>query len=34
MRSRTLLVLAGLVAVLVAFIWFIERDLPSSQERV
>ncbi len=34
MRPKTLLVLAALVAVLVAFVWFIERDLPSSQERV
>lgn len=33
MRPRTLLVLAVVVALLGAFIWFVERDLPSSDER-
>jgi hypothetical protein len=33
MRPRTLLILASLVAVLGAFIWFVERDLPSTEER-
>jgi hypothetical protein len=32
-KPKTLLVLTALVAVLVAFIWFVERDLPSSEER-
>lgn len=34
MKPKTLLVLTALVAALVAFIWFVERDLPSSEERV
>ena len=33
MRPRTLLVLAVLVAGLGAFIWFYERNLPSTEER-
>ncbi len=33
MRPRTLLVLFVVVAGLAAFIWFYERDLPSSDER-
>lgn len=33
MKPRTVLILAGLVAVLGAVIWFVERDLPSSEER-
>ncbi|HET9225746.1 MAG TPA: DUF4340 domain-containing protein, partial [Thermoanaerobaculia bacterium] len=33
MRPRTLLALLVLVAGLGAFIWFYERDLPSSEER-
>ena len=33
MRPRTLLILLALVAGLGAFIWFYERDLPSSTER-
>jgi hypothetical protein len=33
MRPRTLLILLALVAGLGAFIWFYERDLPSSEER-
>lgn len=33
MRPRTLIVLAVLVLVLGAFIWFFERDLPSTEER-
>jgi hypothetical protein len=33
MKPKTLLVLTALVAVLAAFIWFVERDLPSSEER-
>lgn len=33
MKPRTVLVLAVLVAVLGALIWFVERDLPSSEER-
>lgn len=33
MRPRNLLVLAAVVAVLGAFIWFVERDLPSTEER-
>lgn len=33
MRPRTLLVLFALVAAMAAFIWFFERDLPSSEER-
>lgn len=33
MKPRTLLVLAVLVAGLGAFIWFVDRDLPSSEER-
>jgi hypothetical protein len=32
-KPKTLLVLTALVAVLAAFIWFVERDLPSSEER-
>ncbi|HEX6201302.1 MAG TPA: DUF4340 domain-containing protein [Thermoanaerobaculia bacterium] len=32
MRPRTVLVLAVLVAALAAFLWFVERDLPSSEE--
>lgn len=32
MKPKTLLVLTALVAVLLAFIWFVERDLPSSEE--
>ena len=34
MRPRTLAALFVLVAGLLAFIWFFERDLPSSEERV
>lgn len=33
MRPRNLLILAVVVAVLGAFIWFVERDLPSTEER-
>jgi len=33
MRPRTLLLLFALVAGLGAFIWFVERDLPGSDER-
>src|SRR5215218_7185289 len=33
MRPRTLLVLLVLVAGLGTFIWFYERELPSSEER-
>lgn len=33
MRPKTLLILAVVVAVLVAFIYFFESDLPSSEER-
>lgn len=33
MKPRTVAVLALVVAVLGAFIWFVERDLPSSEER-
>lgn len=33
MKARTVLVLAVLVAALASFIWFFERDLPSSDER-
>ncbi len=33
MRPRSLLVLLALVAGLLAFIWFYERELPSSDER-
>lgn len=33
MSPRTLLALALLVAVLAGFIWFVERDLPSTDER-
>jgi hypothetical protein len=33
MRPRTLLVLFVVVAGLLAFIWFVEGDLPSSEER-
>lgn len=33
MKPKTLLILAVVVAVLAAFIWFVERDLPSSEER-
>ncbi len=33
MKPRTLLVLALVVAGLGAFIWFVDRDLPSSEER-
>src|SRR6185436_7043041 len=33
MRPRTLLILLVLVLGLGAFIWFYERDLPSSEER-
>lgn len=33
MRARTVLVLTVVVAILAAFIWFFERDLPSSEER-
>jgi hypothetical protein len=32
-KPKTLLVLTAVVAALVAFIWFVERDLPSSEER-
>ena len=34
MRPRTLLILLAIVLVLGAFIWFYERTLPSSEERV
>jgi hypothetical protein len=34
MRPRTLLILLSIVLVLGAFIWFYERRLPSSEERV
>ena len=33
MRPRTLLILLVLVLGLGAFIWFYERELPSSEER-
>jgi hypothetical protein len=33
MRPRTLAILTVVVAGLAAFIWFVERDLPSSDER-
>ncbi len=33
MKPRTVLILAVLVAVLGALIWFVERDMPSSEER-
>jgi len=33
-KPRTVLILAALVAALAAFIWFVERDLPSSEELV
>src|SRR5829696_5213487 len=33
MRPRTLLILLAVVLVLGAFIWFYERELPSSEER-
>lgn len=33
MKARTVLVLALVVAALGAFLWFVERDLPSSEER-
>ena len=33
MKPRTLLILALLVAGLISFVWFFERDLPSSDER-
>lgn len=33
MKPKTLLVLVALVAVLGAFIWFVDRDLPSTDER-
>lgn len=33
MRPRTLLVLLLLVAALGAFVWFVERDLPGTEER-
>ena len=33
MSSRTLLVLLMIVAALLGFIWFYERDIPSSDER-
>lgn len=32
MKPRTVLVLALVVAALAAFLWFVERDLPSSEE--
>ncbi|HUP43429.1 MAG TPA: DUF4340 domain-containing protein [Thermoanaerobaculia bacterium] len=32
MKPRAVLILAGLVAALAAFIWLVERDLPSSEE--
>ena len=32
MKPRAVLILAALVAALAAFIWFFERDLPSSEE--
>ncbi len=34
MRPKTLLLLSLVVLALAAFIWFYERDLPSSEERV
>jgi hypothetical protein len=34
MKPRTLLILGSIVLVLGAFIWFYERKLPSSEERV
>jgi uncharacterized protein DUF4340 len=34
MRPRTLLILLAVVLILGAFIWFYERKLPSSEERV
>lgn len=33
MRPRTLVILFVLVAVLGAFVWFVERDLPGTEER-
>jgi hypothetical protein len=33
-KPRVVLILAALVAALAAFIWFVERDLPSSEERL
>lgn len=33
MRPRSLLILALLVLALGAFLWFVERDLPGSEER-
>ncbi len=33
MKGRTLAVLAAIVALLAAFVWFVERDLPGSDER-
>ena len=33
MRTRTLWVLLSLVVGLAAFVWFVERDLPGSDER-
>jgi hypothetical protein len=33
MRPRTLWILLALVAALAAFVWFVERDLPGSDER-
>ena len=33
MKPRTVVLLALVVAALGAFIWFVERDLPSSEER-
>jgi hypothetical protein len=32
-KPRTLLILLALVVALGAFVWFVERDLPSSEER-
>lgn len=33
MKPRTVVILAVLVAALAAFVWFVDRDLPSSDER-
>lgn len=33
MRPRTLLVLLAVILAMAAFIWFVERDLPSTEER-
>lgn len=33
MRPKTLLVLGAVVVALFAFIWFVERDLPTTEER-